>query len=79
MYNKTATLGDRPSRERKTKLIALRLPPRLWAFVQQLASEQNVTLSEALRSLVELRLRERQQDLREWRQFASRAFGERKR
>jgi metal-responsive CopG/Arc/MetJ family transcriptional regulator len=69
--------GGRPSDEPKTKLIAVRLPPRLLAFVEQLAREQNVTRSQALRALVEQRLRERQEDIRGWRPFASRAIAKR--
>lgn len=75
MYNKTPRPAGRPAREPKTRLIALRLPPRLLAFLEQLAREQSVTVSEALRRLIEQRQRERQEDLRGWSDFASRALG----
>ena len=79
MYNKTSRRGGRPTQEPKTRLIAVRLPPRLLAFLEQLAHDQNVTLSEALRRLVEQRHREREEDLRDWSDFASRALGLRQR
>jgi hypothetical protein len=62
-----------------TELVALRLPARLMRFVEKLASEQNTTVSQALRSLIEQRMRERMQDLRGWSDFATRALGTRTR
>lgn len=71
--------GGRPTDEPKTRLIALRLPPRLLRFIEQLAREQSVSVSEALRRLIEQRQRERQDDLRGWHDFAARALGARRR
>ncbi len=76
MYNKTSRRGGRPTKDPKTRLIAVRLPPRLLAFLEQLAREQNVSVSEALRRLVDQRQRERQDDLRGWHEFAGRAFAD---
>jgi hypothetical protein len=74
MYNKTSRRGGRPTDEPKTRLIAVRMPARLLAFLEQLAGEGHVTVSEALRCLVEQRLRQRQEDMEGWRHFAQRAL-----
>lgn len=71
--------GGRPTDERKTKLVAVRLPARLFRFLEQLACEQRIGVSEALRRLIEQRMRDRQNALREWRKLAPRAFGPRPR
>jgi hypothetical protein len=67
--------GGRPTSEPKTKLVALRLPVRLLRFVEQLAREQRVGVSEAMRRLIEERLQEREHASRDWRDLAPRAIG----
>jgi len=66
--------GGRPTEDPKTKLVALRLPPRLLRFVEQLAHEGNITVSAAIRQLIERRMDEREDHLQAWRASATRAF-----